>query len=40
MINKQETNSLIVELVNLAKVEYLEINMIDKKVYQHINNAN
>lgn len=36
----QKANFLIVKLVNLAKIQDLRINLVDKKVYQLIDNAN
>lgn len=40
VINRQNTNFLAIEFVNLAEIKDLEINLIDKKVHQLIDNVN
>lgn len=40
VVDGQEINFLAVKLVNLAEIEDLEIDLVDKKVYQLIDDAN
>lgn len=41
VVNRQKANFLIVKLINLAKIEDLEIKFIvNKKIYQLINDIN
>lgn len=40
VINRQKANFLVVMFINLAGFENLRINLVDKKVYQLINDAN
>lgn len=40
IVNRQKTNFLAIELVNLTEVKDLKINLTDEQIYQLINNAN
>lgn len=40
VVDRQKANILVVELVDLAKFEDLEIDLTNKKVYQLIDDAN
>lgn len=40
MINNQKTYLLAIELVDMFEIEDLEINLVDKRLYQLINKTN
>lgn len=40
VVNRQEVNFLVVELVNLAEIENLEIDLADEEVYQLFHDVN